>query len=144
MFPLGIARRVSINLLLSWKLDTESPLATSNGVSLRPLRCKSNKDLSLKQARDSRWISELPKHWGLCFYTAQNRVMAPEAFKRGNNSTEHQIAGWKSQVLTEAEVQLPFPLLLQESIQSICMDLLGEESHCWRDRKGGFTKPPYF
>lgn len=125
MLPLGIVRRVSINLLLLWKLDTGSPLATSNGVSLRPLCRKSNKDLSLKQARDSRWIAELPKHWGLCFYTAQNCVMAPEALKWGNNSTEHQIASWKSQLLTEAEVQLPFPSLLQESIQSIIMDLLG-------------------
>lgn len=130
MLPLGIVRRVSINLLLLWKLDTGSPLATSNGISLRPLRCNSNKDLSLKQVRDSRRIAELPKHWGLCFYTAQNCVMAPEALNWGNNSTEHQTARWKSQLLTEAEIQLPFPSLLQESIQSIYMDVVGEESCC--------------
>lgn len=130
MLPLGIVRRVSINLLLLWKLDTGSPLATSNGISLRPLRCNSNKDLSLKQVRDSRRIAELPKHWGLCFYTAQNCVMAPEALNWGNNSTEHQTVRWKSQLLTEAEIQLPFPSLLQESIQSIYMDVVGEESCC--------------
>lgn len=96
MLPLSVVRRVSINLLLLLKLDTGSPLANSNGVSLRPLHCKSNKDLSLKQTRVSRQIAELPKHWGLCFYTAQNCVMAPEALYGANNSTEQRIASWKS------------------------------------------------
>lgn len=46
---------------------------------IKPLHFRCNKAPSRKQTRNSSQIVELPKHWGPCFYTAQNCVMAPEA-----------------------------------------------------------------